>query len=512
MQGKKDYQEKLFIQFQLSDYVPQDNFYRQLKGILDFSFLYRSTAKYYGIEGQKSIDPVVFMKLMLVGYLENINSDRRIIANSRMRMDILYFIGYDLDEELPWHSTLSRTRQLYGEEEFMTLFKLVLKQCIDKGLIAGKRQAIDSVFVKANASMSSIVERQILEDVSSYNKELNENIDDDNASDKQPAVSDKTQVKKKTASDKLNKRSNQSHFSPSDPDARMSYKPGKITRLNYLGQVSVDTAHHVITHIQAFHADQGDGGCLPEVIKKTMDNLAVGALSVKEVLADAGYSSEVALTMLAENNIEAFIPNKSGYKENRDGFNYDSDNDRYSCPNGKHLTFRHLKKKGENTHKIYKTNVADCLNCPFKGSCANSVGYKAIEDSIEKKLYEQMNQRVNTDKGKKMARLRSSTVEPVLGTLVNFTAMSKVYTKGINLANKCMIMAAVAYNLKKLIHGVAAKIRKRRPNRLKKGIAKPNEAFFRYGANRGAITKNYKWLESKWLNNHLLSKFNYSAI
>lgn len=183
------------------------------------------------------------MKLMLVGYLENINSDRRIIANSRMRMDILYFIGYDLDKELSWHATLSRTRQLYGEEEFMTLFELVLTQCIDKGLIAGKRQAIDSVFVKANASMSSIVERQILEDVSSYNKELNENIDDDNASDKQPTVSDKTQVKKKTASDKLNKRSNQSHFSPSDPDARMSYKPGKITRLNYLGQVSVDTAH-----------------------------------------------------------------------------------------------------------------------------------------------------------------------------------------------------------------------------------------------------------------------------
>jgi transposase len=161
MQGKKDHQEKLFIQFQLSDHVPPDNFYRQLKSILDFSFLYASTAKYYGSEGQKSIDPVVFMKLMLVGYLENLNSDRRIITTSRMRMDILYFIGYNLDEELPWHSTLSRTRQLYGEEQFMSLFKLVLKQCIDKRLVSGKRQAIDSVFVKANAAMSSMVERDV---------------------------------------------------------------------------------------------------------------------------------------------------------------------------------------------------------------------------------------------------------------------------------------------------------------------------------------------------------------
>lgn len=68
MQGKKFYQEKLFIQFQLSDYIPQDNFYSQLKYILDFDFLYTLTSKYYGSQGQKSIDPVVFMKLMLVGY------------------------------------------------------------------------------------------------------------------------------------------------------------------------------------------------------------------------------------------------------------------------------------------------------------------------------------------------------------------------------------------------------------------------------------------------------------
>src|SRR5438045_2023755 len=175
MQGKKDYQEKLFIRFQLSDYVPQDNFYRQLKNILDLSFLYESTSGYYGKEGQKSIDPVVFMKLMLVGYLENQVSDRRIIATSRMRMDILYFIGYDLDEELLWHSTLSRTRQLYGEELFTLLFRKVLKLCIDKGLITGKRQAIDSVFVKANAALSSMVERQILDDATVYNKQIEAN-------------------------------------------------------------------------------------------------------------------------------------------------------------------------------------------------------------------------------------------------------------------------------------------------------------------------------------------------
>ncbi len=79
MQGRKVYQEKLFVNFQLSDHVPEDNLYRRILDLIDFDYLYKLTARYYGKEGQKSIDPVVFMKLMLVGYLENINSDRRII-------------------------------------------------------------------------------------------------------------------------------------------------------------------------------------------------------------------------------------------------------------------------------------------------------------------------------------------------------------------------------------------------------------------------------------------------
>ncbi|WFO17141.1 transposase [Cellulophaga baltica 4] len=95
MQGKKTYQEKLFNSFRLSERVPQDNFYRLLKGVLDLNFLYFQTKSYYGDSGQKSIDPVVFFKLCLVGYLENIISDRKLISHCSMRLDLLFFIGYD---------------------------------------------------------------------------------------------------------------------------------------------------------------------------------------------------------------------------------------------------------------------------------------------------------------------------------------------------------------------------------------------------------------------------------
>jgi transposase len=123
MQGRKAFEEKLFTHFQLSDRVPADNFYRKLKETLDLRFLYKTTAPYYGTEGQESIDPVVFFKLILIGYLENLASDRRIINTVSMRLDMLFFIGYNLDEPLPWHSTLSRTRQLYGDHVFKELFK-----------------------------------------------------------------------------------------------------------------------------------------------------------------------------------------------------------------------------------------------------------------------------------------------------------------------------------------------------------------------------------------------------
>jgi len=237
MQGKKNYQEKLFISFQLSDHIPGDNFYRRLNDTLDLEFVYRATTKYYGSEGQKSIDPVVFMKLMLVGYLENLSSDRKIISTSRMRMDIMFFLGYDIDEELPWHSTLSRTRQLYGMELFENLFKQVLKLCIDKGMVSGKRQAIDSAYIHANASMDSLVELEILNDASQYSNELNDNVEDTSMSiipiTKKPAkkLFDKSMP--------LEKRSNKTHGSMSDPEARISFKPGKAYRLTYTSQVGV---------------------------------------------------------------------------------------------------------------------------------------------------------------------------------------------------------------------------------------------------------------------------------
>ena len=135
--------------------------------------------RYYGKEGQTSIDPVVFFKLMLIGYLENIPSDRKIVEQAGMRLDMLYFLNYNIDEPLPWHSTLSRTRKLYGEELFLKVFNHILELCIKTGMVDGRTQAIDSTLIKANASMASLSVNLKIAGQEYYNK-LKNNSEEDN--------------------------------------------------------------------------------------------------------------------------------------------------------------------------------------------------------------------------------------------------------------------------------------------------------------------------------------------
>lgn len=494
MQGKKDYNEKLFLSFQLSQRVPQDNFYRRLRNTLNLHFISQQTKPYYGTEGQASIDPEVFFKLMLVGYLENLGSDRKIIEHASMRLDILFFIGYDIDEPLPWHSTLSRTRKLYGQEVFLSLFRKVFSLCVSKGMVSGKRQAIDSAYIKANASMDSLLEKEVIAGTQAYLDELNEN------DEERPVVSAQTKklveehhawkkkaykgmpgtrAKERPEFDEDGNRrrplylSNHTHYSPTDPDARISTKPGKPRHLNYSGQISVDTKSHVICGAMADYADKRDSQSLPSILANTIDNLKQHDIKIKEVLADTGYSSGNALKALEFHQIAAYIPNFGQYKPMREGFTYDKENDCYICSQGALLPLKSIRtdRKG-NTQKQYRASSLQCKKCPLKQTCIGKSFEKSIRDTIDKAYYGRMHERMQTKKARIMRKVRQSTVEPVLGTLVNFLNMKRINARGIAQANKHVLMAALAYNLKKYMK-YAPRIKNQAMIELNKVINKP---------------------------------------
>src|SRR5680860_443838 len=254
MQGRKDYTEKLFLSFRLSDRIPKENLYRRLRETLDLSFLYKDTKELYGRTGNPSIDPVVFFKLLITGYLENITSDRKLMEHCGMRMDVLYFLGYDLDEELPWHSTISRTRQFYPESLFTALFNKVFALCVDSGKVSGHTQAVDSAPIKANASMESVVPKMPATPMNDHLKKVSEengepakkhrrtvSLEHSSAPEHELKRTEKhhrnlrdSPVRPAGASHKKARLlSNKTHYNPHDPDARISVKPGKARKLKY---------------------------------------------------------------------------------------------------------------------------------------------------------------------------------------------------------------------------------------------------------------------------------------
>lgn len=476
MQGRQEIQPKLFYQVNLESLVPAHNFYRKLSACLDLQFIYKATSHYYGSEGQASIDPVVFFKILLVGYLNNINSDRKLVEFCSNSLDVRLFLKYDLDESLPWHSTISRTRQLYGEEVFLQLFQEVLRLCVLKGMVRGKRQAVDSAFIKANASMDSLVEKEVIEDASAYVSELNEGSEykvtsmrkklvDRHHSWKEVAYKDmpghRLSERKDEFGNLIRPRflSNHTHFSPTDPDAKISVKPGKARQLNYSGQVAVDDAHHVITGACASSAGKRDSQSLQEILDQTISNLKENEIAIDQVTADAGYSSGEALQYLEEKNIDAWIPNFGQYIAERDGFIYNKDHDRYECKkeggNGAILPFKGERTDSKGyTKKTYRSSETDCKHCPLRAACCGAkTKFKKIDDSVHKPYYDRMHAKLKSKPSyaKRISKIRSKTVEPVLGTLINFTNMRRLNSRGMAQANKHVLMAALTYNLKKYL-------------------------------------------------------------
>ena len=353
MQGKKLFHDKEVVRFRLSDRVPRHNLYRRLAELMDWAFLYEQTRSLYSHTSQPSLDPVVFLKLVLVGRLENLFSDRRLVEHCALRLDILYFLGYEVDEELPWHSTVSRTRQFFPAAVFERLFDHVFAQCVARGLVAGDTQAVDSAPVKANASLDAVLEKQ---PAGTLAPRLVGSPDEPTVPAASVITAPAHQLRQLVTGqsrrqgtqtgalgaqhEKARLLSSKTHYSPTDPDARISIKPGKARALNYLCSMAVDTANGVIRHVQADYADSRDSLHLPCLLTGLQQRLRANELPLRALLADTGYANGPNYAQLETAHITAWIPVFGQYKPEIEGFMYDRATDAFTCPEDKMLIFQ----------------------------------------------------------------------------------------------------------------------------------------------------------------------------
>ncbi len=493
MQGKKPFLDKEVTRFRLSERVPRHNLYRRLAELVDWTFLYNETRALYSHTGQPSLDPVVFFKLVLVGRLENLVSDRRLVEHCALRLDVLYFLGYEMDEELPWHSTVSRTRQLFPAAVFERLFDHVFAQCVAAGLVAGDTQAVDSAPVKANASLEAVLEKGPTGARSPF------------LATGEPAASVPAafvvtapahQLRNLAAyharraahssapgaqHPKARLLSNKTHYSPTDPDARISMKPGKARALNYLCSLAVDAARGVISHVQADFADNRDSLHLPQLLTGLQHRLRAQELRLHDLLADAGYANGANYALLEAQHITAWIPVFGKYKPDPDGFTYDRRTDAFTCAEGKALPFQKYDTNQDGSwHKIYWAACRDCQQCPRKPTCAPRARRKQTNRTIYDTAYRRAWLRQQSRRGQRMRRVRQSTVEPVFGNLIHHYGLRRVNVRGQAGAHKTMLLTAVAYNLKKLL-------KHRQQQQVSVAVALPRPLL---AANRRSLRRN----------------------
>src|SRR5258708_4183677 len=159
MMGKKERSLAPLVNVSLEELVPQDHFYRHVERTLDLSFVREFVQQSYAGIGRPSIDPVVFFKLHLVMFFEGIRSERQLMRHAADRLSIRWFLGYDLGETLPDHSSLTRIRERYGVDIFRRFFDAIVEQCQQEKLVWGRELYIDSTQVNANADLDSLTPR-----------------------------------------------------------------------------------------------------------------------------------------------------------------------------------------------------------------------------------------------------------------------------------------------------------------------------------------------------------------
>ncbi len=361
MMGKaKDIKPKLFYGISLEQKVPADHPLRKIKKAIDFSFVRKRVAGLYGARGNTSIDPAVIMKLIFLLFLENVKSERQLAAQLPLRMDWLWFCDYDLDDETPDHSVLSKARKRWGREVFAEFFQIVLDQCIEAGLVDGEIIHIDSTTITADASKDHLRPQ-----IHQLSDRLYEQLDD------QDKVEDnsKSQTEVKPADAELCQRASQS-----DPDARLATKNGKTT-LGYKDHRVVDDAHGIITATVTTPANVNDGKVLEQAIETHESNTHK---AVETVVADKAYGTLDNYRYLQDKGAMPCIDHaryhSSGQSREfqKDRFVYDEVRNCYICPAGEKLEFTGIKGSSHGKHYAYEADRKVCEQCQYFSECVKS--------------------------------------------------------------------------------------------------------------------------------------------
>jgi transposase len=474
------------INVSLEELVPQDHFYRHLDQKLDLSFVREFVKRTYADGGRPSIDPIVFFKLQLVMFFEGIRSERQLIRQAADRLSVRWYLGYDLGDPLPDHSSLSKIRMRYGLDIFRRFFDAIVQQCPQAKLVWGKELYIDSTQVNANAAMDSLVTRFAVEAREAIEAHLAALFAEANSPEEpqqpareegfvEPLPTPLPVVLSKPEREELDaelstrhdwireegqqqrevhglyQRRSDQRISTTDPDATpMRLKSGGL-HLGYHTHYVVDGGkQRIILTTLVTPAEVMDNQPMLDLLWYTVFRWH---LHPSQVTGDTKYGTIENIKAIEDAHIHAYIPLPDWehmtpfYGPSK--FSYDAEHDRYLCPQGQPLLpFR----REYSAQKVeYRAEAATCNACPFKAQCTHSPSGRQVHRSFHANYLERVKGYYQTEAYQKALRKRKVWVEPLFAEAKDWHGMRRFRLRQLWRVNCEALVTAAGQNLKRLL-------------------------------------------------------------
>jgi len=479
MMGHRSKRFKLFTETNLEALVPADNFYRRLEGCLDLSFVRALVRDRYGEGGRPSIDPVVFFKLHLIAFFEGITSERRLMETASMNLAHHWFLGYDLDEPLPDHSSLSKIRSRYGVEAFQRFFERIVELCMEAGLVEGEELYFDATRVEADASMDSLRPRLSLAATEQHIRMMFERDHSPEEDSPPPATQSRRgdagagaevgdavapassafrslieayrHARRSLLRRKNYVRVSDLTVSRTDPDAKPMRSTGSGSKLGYHSQYVVDGGRaRIILATLVTSAAVMENSPILDLVRWLRFRWH---LRPRQATGDTTYATLENIKGLEDDGIRAYLPlpnwsRRPGFY-GQEKFTYVPGRDVYLCPQGRELAKR-VTKRTEHAH-LYQARAEVCNACPVMSGCTESRKGRTILRPFDQAYIERVRRYHETAACRSAISKRKAWVEPLFAEAKTLHGLRRFRLRGIEKVNMEGLMTAAGQNIKRLL-------------------------------------------------------------
>ena len=425
----------------IENLVKKDHILRKIDEYIDFNFIYDLVEDKYCLDnGRPSIDPVVLFKMILIGYLFGIRSERRLIEEIHHNVAYRWFLGYGLEDKIPDASTISqnRRRRFTGTDIFEKIFDNIVEQAIIHKLITGKIMYVDSTHIKANANIGKFTNEQVEVAIPEYIDELEKAVTEAREAHGQK------ELKKNEKTPEIKDRK----VSTTDPDSGYMFRDRKPKGFFYLNHMAVDGENNLIASVLPTTAAINDAVPFLGIIEKLKEKY-----EVKYIGADAGYYTAAIAKGLNKMRVTGAIARRLGPKPvgkmSKLNFVYVEELDIYVCPEGSSLNYRTTTREG---YKEYCSKKDICDKCPKREKCVyDKQSIRTIRRHVWQEYLTEIDRfKEKTELGKRIYKRRKETIERAFADLKELHGFRYARFRGIEKMKEQCLLTAAAYNIKKI--------------------------------------------------------------